>query len=201
VSLLAIGRRFARLVTNAVVRRPRLWPLFRGPLKRQFEQLAPRWDTMRRPGHLAPLEAALAALPIEPARSLDLGTGTGDAAAAIARRFPQSEVVGVDLAAAMVEEARRKHPELRFEQADASRLPFDAAAFDLVVLANMIPFFDELRRVVAPGGWAVFSFSLGAGTPIYVEPERLRRELERRGFAEFAGFSAGAGTAFAAKLH
>ena len=56
----------------------------------------------------------------------------------------------------------------------------------------MIPFFDELARVVAPGGAVVFSFSGGAETPIYVPPERLRTELGRRGFADFAEFSAGA---------
>jgi SAM-dependent methyltransferase len=100
----------------------------------------------------------------------------------------------------MVETAQRKHPGLRFEQADASRLPFEDGAFDLVVLANAIPFFDELRRVVAPGGWVVFSFSFGPGTPIYVERGRLEHELSRRGFMEFADFSAGRGTALAAKL-
>ena len=200
MNVVALGRRFARLATNAVVRRPFLWRLFRGPLRRQFEQLAPRWDAMRRPGHLEPFDAALAALPIEPTRALDLGTGTGDAAAMVARRFPGAEVVGVDLAGAMVDEARRKHPGLRFERADASRLPFADGAFELVTLANMIPFFDELRRVIAPGGWAVFSFSLGPETPIYVDSGRLRRELGRRGFTEFAEFSAGAGTALAAGL-
>ena len=196
----ALGRSFARLVTNAVVRRPLLWRLFRAPLRTQFDRLAPRWDAMRGPEHLDPLEAALAALRLSPARVLDVGTGTGDAAAAVARRFPQADVVGVDLSAAMVETARGKHPGLRFEQADASRLPFEDGAFDLVVLANAIPFFDELRRVVAPGGWVVFSFSFGPGTPIYVERGRLERELSRRGFMEFADFSAGRGTALAAKL-
>jgi malonyl-CoA O-methyltransferase len=196
----ALGRSFARLVTNAVVRRPLLWRVFRGPLRKQFDRLAPRWDAMRGPEHLDPLEAALAALRLSPARVLDLGTGTGDAAAAAARRFPQADVVGVDLSAAMVEAAQGKHPGLRFEQADASRLPFEDGAFDLVVLANAIPFFDELRRVVAPGGWVVFSFSFGPGTPIYVERGRLEHELSRRGFMEFADFSAGRGTALAAKL-
>ncbi len=201
----ALGRRFARLVTDAVVRRPLSWRLFRAPLRLQFERLAPAWDSIRSRDHLAAYEAALAGLPIAPRRALDLGTGTGDGAFAIARRFPGAEVVGVDLAAAMVAEARRKTPpelapRVRFEQADASRLPFEDGAFELVGLANMIPFFDELARVLAPGGWAVFGFSLGEQTPIYVPPERLRQELARRGFAEFADFSVGAGSALAARL-
>ena len=38
----------------------------------------------------------------------------------------------------------------------------------------MIPFFDELARVTAPGGYVVFSFSTGPETPIWVSSERLR---------------------------
>jgi len=53
--------------------------------------------------------------------------------------------------------------------------------------------------VVAPGGHALFAFSSGATTPIYVSPERLRRELARRGFTDFAEFGAARGTAFLAR--
>jgi SAM-dependent methyltransferase len=82
---------------------------------------------------------------------------------------------------------------------DAERLPFGDGSFELVTLANMIPFFDELARLVAPGGHVVFSFSSGPQTPIWVPPDRLRRELERRGFAEFADFESGAGIALLAR--
>jgi ubiquinone/menaquinone biosynthesis C-methylase UbiE len=196
--------KFARLSTNAVLRSPRLWRLFRPLVRKQFDAIAGSWDTMRDPTHLAPYEAALAALEPAPARALDLGTGTGQGAFAIARRFPRTEVVGIDLADAMLAEARRKTPtelagRIRFESGDASALPFADGSFDLVAHANMIPFFDELARVLAPGGQAVFAFSLGPGTPIYVTPERLREELGRRGFTEFAEFAAGEGTALLAR--
>ena len=76
----ALGRKFARLATNAVVARPRLWRLFRGVMRRQFETLAPHWDQIRSADHLAPYEQALEALPEPPAHALDVGTGTGDGA-------------------------------------------------------------------------------------------------------------------------
>jgi hypothetical protein len=63
----------------------------------------------------------------------------------------------------------------------------------------MIPFFDELARIVAPGGHVAVTFSAGAETPIYVQPERLRTGLARRGFSEFADFRAGNGTALLAR--
>jgi len=190
--------------TNAVLRSPRLWRFFRPLVRKQFDAIAGRWDTMRDPAHLEPYEAALAAVDPAPAMALDLGTGTGEGAFAIAHRFPRTEVVGVDLADAMLAEARRKMPpelaeRVRFENGDASALPFTDASLDLVAHANMIPFFDELTRVLAPGGQAVFAFSLGSGTPIYVTPDRLKDELGRRGFTEFAEFDAGKGTALLAR--
>lgn len=198
-----LDRKFARLATNLVLRRPGLWRLLRGPMKRQFHRLAPVWDSFRDPGHLAAYEAALEHVEPPPRRALDLGTGTGAGAVAIARRFPEAEVVGLDLARGMLEEARRKLPpelgdRVRFQQGDAAALPFPDASVGLVGLANMIPFFDELARVVEPGGSVVFGFSSGPETPIYVAPEVLRAELGSRGFTDFADLSSGRGTALVA---
>ena len=186
------------------MRNPRLWGLFRAGMRRQFDALAPNWDSMRLEGYLSAHERALDAVEGTPRRILDLGTGTGAAALVAARRFPDAEVVGVDLSEQMLAEARRKTPpelaaRVRFEQADGSRLPYPDGSFDLVTLANMIPFFDELARVSAPGGSALFSFSAGPQTPIWVPPARLRSELGRRGFTDFAEFHAGSGTALLAR--
>jgi len=199
----AAGRRFARVATLAVTRWPRLWPVFRRLIGKQFDSLAPRWEQIIQPDHLAAYEAAVDSLE-PPARALDLGTGTGVGAFAIARRFPEAEVAGADLSPGMIDEARRQTPpelerRVRFEVADASRLPYPDGSFELVALSNMIPFFDELARVVAPGGRVLVAFSRGADTPIYVPDERLRAELGSRGFAQFADFAAGDGTALVAR--
>jgi ubiquinone/menaquinone biosynthesis C-methylase UbiE len=197
------AQRFARLVTDAVVRRPALWRLFRGRLRSMFDGLAPTWETRIGPHHLWALELALEDVP-PPRRILDLGTGTGVVATALGKRYPGAEVLGIDLSPGMIEEARRQLPpelagRVGFEVGDASALACPDGDFDLVVLSNMIPFFDELARIVASGGTLVLSFSKGAETPIYVEPELLRRELGRRGFTEFAEFSAEPATALRAK--
>jgi malonyl-CoA O-methyltransferase len=200
----SFSRRLARVATNAVVARPGLWGGFRWLLRRQFDRLAPSWNAMRGPDAFAALEEALGAIPIPPRRVLDLGTGTGAAAFVAARRFPESEVVGADLAERMLAEARALTPpeladRVRFETADGARLPFEDGSFDLVVLANMIPFFDELARVVAPGGHVVLTFSAGPETPIWVPSERLRRDLGGRGFSDFADFEARGATALLAR--
>jgi SAM-dependent methyltransferase len=201
--LRAVTPRFARFATNVLVRRPALWRLFRAPLRAQFDRLAPHWDGVVSPGHLAPLGAALDALGTTPRRILDLGTGTGRAVVFLAERYPAADIVGVDLSPAMIERARAAVPEdptrrARFAVADAQRLPFSDGEFELVTLVNMIPFFDELARVVAPGGHVVFSFSQAEQTPIFVAPERLRGELARRDFHQFAEFRAGNGLGFLA---
>jgi SAM-dependent methyltransferase len=104
----------------------------------------------------------------------------------------------------MLAQARHKLPDdlaarVRFEVADASKLSYPDGSFDLAAHANMIPFFDEVARVLSQGGYAVFAFSGGAQTPIYVPFDRLRRELGGRGFADFAEFQAGQGTALLAR--
>jgi ubiquinone/menaquinone biosynthesis C-methylase UbiE len=199
-----IGRKFARLVTNVVVGRPRLWRVFRALMRKQFDALAPVWDEMRSPDAFAPHIAALDSIDPPPKTILDLGTGTGSAALAMAQRFPDAQVLGADLSERMIERARQRIPaedegRIRFEVADASRLPYGDGAFELVSLANMIPFFDELARVVASGGHVLLSFSGGPATPIYVPTGRLRQELSSRGFSDFADFEAGTGTALLAR--
>jgi SAM-dependent methyltransferase len=199
-----LGRRFAGVATNVAVAQPRLWGGFRWLMRRQFDRLAPEWQARRRPDAFAALERALSAIETPPMRVLDLGTGTGAAAFIVAHRFPEAEVVGVDIAEGMLAQARSDTPpelagRVRFDAADGAELPFGDDSYELVVLANMIPFFDELARVVAPGGRVVFSFSAGPETPIWVPPQRLRRELAARGFSEFADFAAAGGTALLAR--
>ncbi|HSP72565.1 MAG TPA: class I SAM-dependent methyltransferase [Gaiellaceae bacterium] len=197
------GQRLARLATGAVVSTPWLWRAFRGPLRSHFDHLAPRWDEIVGPGHLDAVRAALAEVP-PPRRALDLGTGTGAAAFLLAERYPEAEIVGVDLAPEMVAAAEAKIPaalagRVRFLEADAAALPLPTDSCQLVVLANMIPFFDEIGRVLAAEGTLLAGFSRGAATPIYVPPRRLRAELEGRGFVHFADFAAGPGTCLLAR--
>jgi SAM-dependent methyltransferase len=178
------GQRFARFVTSSVVRVPWAWRLFRGPLTRSFDRLAPTWENRISDERLRPMAAALDALPAPPRHALDLGTGTGRVARVVAGRWPDAEVVGADVSPGMVEEARRLG---------------GGARFDLVTLNNMIPFFGEVARVTAPGGHVAVAFTMGDQTPIYVPLERVRSEFARRGFVHVADFAEGHGVALLAK--
>jgi ubiquinone/menaquinone biosynthesis C-methylase UbiE len=100
----------------------------------------------------------------------------------------------------MIDVARRATESERvgYVVADASALPFPDGAFDLVTLNNMIPFFDELARVTAPGGNVAIAYSRGRQTPIWVPLERVRGELRAREFTHFADFAAGDGVSLLA---
>jgi ubiquinone/menaquinone biosynthesis C-methylase UbiE len=192
------GQRFARFATDVVVRAPFLWRLFRGPLTRSFDKLAPEWNATRvSRERLVAIIAALDALDA-PTRALDVGTGTGAVARLLSERWPAAEVTGVDVSPGMIAEARRLGSE-RYDVGDASALPYEDAAFDLVTLNNMIPFFDELARVTAPGGYVAIAYSMGPNTPIWVPLERVRDELQRRSFLHVANFEAGGGVALLAR--
>jgi malonyl-CoA O-methyltransferase len=196
---MTLQQRFARFVTDVVVRMPPLWRLFRGSMARNFDRLAPEWEATRvSRERLAPIEAALDVVPTPPARALDVGTGSGAVARLLAERWPDADVTGVDVSPGMIAEARRLGAQ-RYDVGDASRLPYGDGAFDLVTLNNMIPFFGELARITAPGGYIAVSYSMGANTPIWVPLERVRAELERRGFAHVADFSVANGLSLLAR--
>ena len=76
-----------------------------------------------------------------PRAVLDLGAGTGIAAAAIKQRFRRASVTAADIAAPMLVQTR-KHSRfwrpIRCVEADARALPFDDASFDLVFTNLML---------------------------------------------------------------
>jgi demethylmenaquinone methyltransferase/2-methoxy-6-polyprenyl-1,4-benzoquinol methylase len=103
-------------------------------------------------------------------RVLDVATGTGDLAFALARRVGAGgEVVGVDFSAAMLAEAKRKAASrgaggaaVRFEPANALFLPYEDGSFDAATvgfgarnLADLDRGLAEMARVVRPGGRVV----------------------------------------------
>jgi SAM-dependent methyltransferase len=94
-------------------------------------------------------------------RMLDIGCGDGEFALELKRRG--AAVVGIDASAEMIDAARaraaRESADVRFEVAVAERLPFADGQFDLVTaitilcfVADAAPVFQEIARVMRPGG-------------------------------------------------
>ena len=92
---------------------------------------------------------------------LEVGSGTGALAAAVAASAPSATVVGIDAAAAYVASAQSKRPSdrLTFEVGDARKMRFEAGGFDRtlsLLVINFIPDPErallEMKRVTRHGG-------------------------------------------------
>jgi SAM-dependent methyltransferase len=118
-------------------------------------------------------------------RVLDIGSGTGIAAAAAVGEG--RTVMGVDGSAAMLEIARREVPDATFEVMDFNKLGFDDGAWDVVISSHALLFADdpvaalrEWRRVVRHGG----RLSLSVPGPAELTPSMIYAPIyERWGIA------------------
>jgi demethylmenaquinone methyltransferase / 2-methoxy-6-polyprenyl-1,4-benzoquinol methylase len=96
-------------------------------------------------------------------RVLDVATGTGDLAIELAKRVrPGGEVVGSDFSEGMLERARAKAPDIRWEHGDALALPYGDGEFQAATVgfgarnfADLERGIGEMARVVQPGGKVV----------------------------------------------
>ena len=103
------------------------------------------------------------------ARILDVGCGPGYVTLLLAGRLPSASLIGIDYSANQVRAAerlreRRALANCRFEQGNAISIPFDDDHFEAVVSVGSIKHWKdarqglrEIRRVLAPGRWAVVS--------------------------------------------
>jgi ubiquinone/menaquinone biosynthesis C-methylase UbiE len=127
-------------------------------------------------------------------RLLDLGCGTGDDVSELAAIIGATgSVVGADVSAAMIAEAKRRHghlaPAVRFMQADAERLDLSDGAFDqcraerlLMHVPHPQQALAEMVRVLRPGGrLVVFDFDWDT---LYADSRH--KETTRRLFRSFS---------------
>ena len=104
----------------------------------------------------------------KPGRILDVATGTGDLAIAMARRIRDVQVLGVDLSEQMLAVARRKiearglDGRIVLDRGDAERLAVADASVDVATVAFGVRNFGdlgaglrELARTINPGGKVV----------------------------------------------
>lgn len=198
-------RALGRVVNSAVARFPWSWRLVSGPVRRFFDSVAFGWDERVQSDsleYLEPLVAALERMEASPGRILDIGTGTGAAALDLADRYPDAEVVGIDVSAEMIARAEvraadRSGP-IRLLVADIASFQ-DEEGFDLIAMLNMPPFFDRVIALLRPGGFVVNASSFGSRTPFFTPPALLERGFERRGLRTVAVGQVGLGNYYLAR--
>ena len=144
-------------------------PIDRRRVAQNFGRAAARYDQLSQLQREAREELLdrLTPLQLKPDRILDIGAGTGHGARELKRRFPRAEVVAIDLALPMLEQARRQQGWFRpFRRvvADAAALPLADASVDLIFSNLCVQWCPDLRqtfaewgRVLRPGALALFS--------------------------------------------
>jgi SAM-dependent methyltransferase len=104
------------------------------------------------------------------ARAVDVACGTGMSTIALAERADL--VLGLDVAVSMLAAAPH-HPRADFALAAAEALPLRDRCVDALTISSGLHwldrdrFFDEVRRVVRPGGWAAAYEHALAGDPAH----------------------------------
>ncbi|MCT7660955.1 class I SAM-dependent methyltransferase [Mycobacterium deserti] len=165
-------------------------------------------------GHLddRPLDTAMltgfAGLLTPGATIADIGCGTGAATRILADRG--LNVVGIDLSANMIAEARRLNPQLSFRIGSMTQLDFADDELDAVcawysvihIPDEALPHvLSEFRRVLRPGGWAMLAFQVGDRPRMFKEmfgeqvaltfyrrqPDAVAHLLEQAGLEPYAG--------------
>jgi SAM-dependent methyltransferase len=121
----------------------------------------------------------------------DMGCGPGQIARYLHERSAQ--VIGVDLSAQMIEQARQLNPGLEFKQANMLALDVEdgawagiAAFYSIIHIPReeVVNALQELKRVLRPGGWLLLAFHLGT------EVVHLEEWWERPVSADFVFFQA-----------
>ena len=140
--------------------------------EKHFAESAPRYDIATRAlsfGQDAGWKRALVAglSPVEGStpRCVDIACGTGDIALQIAERFPDAEILGIDLTPEMIELAKARNHKTRvsFTTGDMSHLPLEDDSVDILTGGYAIrnapdlgETLTEFARVLKPGAQAVF---------------------------------------------
>ncbi len=139
----------------------------RDPVRREYSRLAARYDRRWSSFNEATVAATLGRIAVSGReRILDAGCGTGNLILRLRERWPGLACWGADLSGEMLRVAKGKlagrAPPLI--QADAERLPFPGASFDIVTSCNALHYcprparaLAEFRRVLRPGGRLVLT--------------------------------------------
>ena len=145
----------------------------REQVEQLFDNIAPTYDTLN---HTLSFgfdrawrrKAIRALVAYNPASVLDVATGTGDFALAIARKLKSHQVTAVDISEGMMRVGREKaareglHDVVRFQNEDCSHLSFSNDSFDAVTVTFGVRNFEnldaclcEMHRVLNKGGHLV----------------------------------------------
>ena len=155
------------------------------PIAAMFDRISPKYDALN---HLLSLnidkvwrrKTAKTVTKSHPNTLLDLATGTGDLAIALAKCNPQTHIKGLDISEKMLDIGKTKIAQRKLENqielslGNAATVPFEDNHFDAVTVAFGVRNFEnlgkgisEIQRVLKPAGKVfIMEFSMPERWPV-----------------------------------
>ncbi len=112
---------------------------------------------------------AIAATGIANPRVLEVGCGSGYYCEVFATLSPGVRYTGVDYSDAMIAGARARYPATAFETADATRLPYDEGAFDIVFNGVSLMHIIDYRAAIREAARVAAGFCVFHSVPVFRE--------------------------------
>lgn len=98
--------------------------------------------------HKIKFEVVSSVLPNKVNKFLDVGCGDGYFIGQLERLIPGAEIYGIDVSEKLIKSAKKKHPGIKFQVADAHKLPFKGKEFDIILFAETLEHFVDPRKVL-----------------------------------------------------
>lgn len=126
----------------------------------------------------------------EPKKILDIGCGPGNSTAVLKRRFPNSEITGVDNSPNMLEAASKEYPDVKFQLVDAScelnklgENEFDVVFSNACIqwLPNHSALLADMMKLLKKGGVMAVQIPVNFEEPVHQIIKELSESEEWRG--------------------
>lgn len=126
-------------------------------------------NLLQRTWHTRKLSAVISNISSPPKTILDVGCASGWFLSQLSKKFPAAKCSGIDIYDDAIKYGRKKYPKFSFYTADAHKLPFKAATFDLVVCTEVLEHVEdpmgvvlEIKRVLKENGQAIIELDSGS---------------------------------------
>jgi SAM-dependent methyltransferase len=119
---------------------------------------------------------------------LDIGCGLCEFTVLLHRINPDNVIYGCDISKKAIASDKAIYPDFNFMETSLPNLEYDSGCFDLVAALEVVSYFDgagrlksfdEIRRIVKPGGYLLYSDGVNRGKEGFVEAEMLAALRDR----------------------